>query len=145
MIRLSGWPLYPASDSESSRSRILFTNIIRLRSETKMSYPIHLYFEHSYNTRIVITHDSTLGIRARDNAKFLLWASLSPGVALVWRGLAATATPTQEWTLDGDKVHIKTTSLARTHEQEFTLGKEFDETRIDGEQCKVWTVNKLLV
>jgi fatty acid-binding protein 7 len=58
------------------------------------------------------------------------------GVALVWRGLAATATPTQEWTLDGDKVHIKTTSLARTHEQEFTLGKEFDETRIDGEQSK---------
>ena len=27
------------------------------------------------------------------------------------------------------------------HELEFTLGKEFDETRLDGEQCKVRTVN----
>ena len=78
----------------------------------------------------------TITVNEYYSTKFQFYAP-SPGVGLVWRGLAATATPTQEWTRDGDKINIKTTSLATTHEQKFTLGKEFDETRIDGEQCKV--------
>ena len=60
----------------------------------------------------------------------------SAGVGWLWRKLAKSSTPHQEWTRSGDSISVKTSTSLRTHTVNFELGKEFDETRIDGEVSK---------
>ena len=51
--------------------------------------------------------------------------------------MANSATPVQTITVNGDSMKIVTTTTFKTSVLEFTLDKEFDETRADDKQLKV--------
>ncbi|KAL8591536.1 hypothetical protein ACOMHN_055503 [Nucella lapillus] len=54
------------------------------------------------------------------------------GVGLVMRKLGGRLKPTQEIAVKGDDWHIKTITTFKCSELQFTLGKPFEETTIDG-------------
>uniref|UniRef100_L7M3Y9 Fatty acid-binding protein n=1 Tax=Rhipicephalus pulchellus TaxID=72859 RepID=L7M3Y9_RHIPC len=58
------------------------------------------------------------------------------GVGLAWRKLGQTSKPTVEIKVEGDDWSIKTHTMLKTSELKFTLGKEFDEDRMDGSRVK---------
>ncbi|XP_037514090.1 sodium/calcium exchanger regulatory protein 1 [Rhipicephalus sanguineus] len=58
------------------------------------------------------------------------------GVGLAWRKLGQTSKPTVEIKVEGDDWSIKTHTILKTSELKFTLGKEFDEDRMDGSKVK---------
>lgn len=58
------------------------------------------------------------------------------GVGLAWRKLGQTSKPTVEIKVEGDDWSIKTHTILKTTELKFTLGKEFDEDRMDGSKVK---------
>lgn len=58
------------------------------------------------------------------------------GVGLAWRKLGQTSKPTVEIKAEGDDWSIKTHTMLKTTELKFTLGKEFDENRMDGTTVK---------
>ncbi|CAG2178668.1 unnamed protein product, partial [Oppiella nova] len=63
------------------------------------------------------------------------------------RKLANSTSPTLEITRNGDEFVFKTVSTVKTSTMTFTLGKEFEEERLDGKKVKsVITVegNKLI-
>lgn len=58
------------------------------------------------------------------------------GVGFILRNAAKLATPTVEITNEGDSFAMKTTTTFKTQEIKFSLGQEFDETRMDGVTVK---------
>lgn len=58
------------------------------------------------------------------------------GVNLVMRKIGATSKPVVEIKQDGDEFSLKTCTTFKTTEIKFKLGEEFDETRLDGSECK---------
>jgi len=58
------------------------------------------------------------------------------GVGITWRKLASTSKPTVIITNDGDNWSLKTSTLLKSSEIKFELGKEFTEHRIDGLDVK---------
>jgi len=58
------------------------------------------------------------------------------GVGITWRKLASTSKPTVIITNDGDHWSLKTSTLLKSSEIKFELGKEFTEHRIDGLDVK---------
>lgn len=58
------------------------------------------------------------------------------GVGLTWRKLGQTSKPTVEIKSEGDNWTIKTSTLLKNSELNFALGKEFEESRIDGVKVK---------
>jgi len=58
------------------------------------------------------------------------------GVSMTWRKLASSSKPTVTITNDGDNWTLKTSTLLKTSEIKFEIGKEFTEHRIDGLDVK---------
>jgi fatty acid-binding protein 3 len=63
------------------------------------------------------------------------------GVGFMLRNAAKLSTPTVEITNDGDSFTMKTVTTFKTTEIKFSLGQEFDETRMDGVTVKT-TITK---
>jgi len=58
------------------------------------------------------------------------------GVGMTWRKLASSSKPTVTITNDGDNWTLKTSTMLKTSEIKFEIGKEFTEHRIDGLDVK---------
>lgn len=63
------------------------------------------------------------------------------GVGFLLRNAAKLSTPTVEITNQGDSFTMKTVTTFKTTEIKFTIGQEFDETRMDGVTVKT-TITK---
>ncbi|KAL8613985.1 hypothetical protein ACOMHN_023220 [Nucella lapillus] len=58
------------------------------------------------------------------------------GVGFLGRKMAATVSPTQEISVEGDNWNIKTITTLRTSELQFKLDTPFDEDTVDGRKTK---------
>ena len=61
----------------------------------------------------------------------------SSGVNFVLRKVGNSITSYEELSKDGDDWQLKITSTFKNALLKFKLGEEFDETTMDGRQCKV--------
>ena len=58
-------------------------------------------------------------------------------VGFVLRKIGSQTKPNIKFTLNGDEWTMTTTSAIKTHVMKFKLGEEFDETTLDGRNCRV--------
>ena len=70
---------------------------------------------------------------------FFCLADVFLGVNIMLRKIAvkAASKPQVEITQDGETMSIKTSTTVRTTNITFTVGKEFNETTVDGRPCTV--------